>query len=136
MTINNAGNKENMLPGRADATVNFRILPGDSVAAVTKHVETTAALPGLQLKVLTNMTEPSKVAPPDSTSFKLIERTVRELFPGTLVAPGWWSAVPIRSTSASSPTTSTSPRRCVPSRRTCRVFTAPTSASPSPTWSS
>jgi carboxypeptidase PM20D1 len=88
LTIVNAGNKENVLPGRADATVNFRILPGDSVAAVTRHVETTVALPGLQLKVLPNKTEPSKVAPPDSASFKLIERTVRELFPGTLVTPG------------------------------------------------
>jgi carboxypeptidase PM20D1 len=88
LTIVNAGNKENVLPGRADATVNFRLLPGDSLAAVTKHVESTAAVPGLQLKLLPNATEPSKVAPPDSASFKLIERTVRELFPGTVVAPG------------------------------------------------
>jgi carboxypeptidase PM20D1 len=87
LTIVNAGNKENVLPGRADATVNFRLLPGDSLAAVSKHVETTAAVPALQLKLLPNATEPSKVAPPDSASFKLIERTVRELFPDTLVAP-------------------------------------------------
>ena len=45
LTIVNAGNKENVLPGRADATVNFRVLPGDSLAAVTKHVEGTAARP-------------------------------------------------------------------------------------------
>jgi carboxypeptidase PM20D1 len=88
LTIVNAGNKDNVLPGRADATVNFRLLPGDSLAEVTKHVEATAAVPGLQLKLLPNAREPSKVAPPDSASFKLIERTVRELFPGTVVAPG------------------------------------------------
>ncbi|HLL10401.1 MAG TPA: M20 family peptidase, partial [Rubrivivax sp.] len=32
LTIINAGNKENVLPGRAEAVVNFRILPGDTVA--------------------------------------------------------------------------------------------------------
>jgi carboxypeptidase PM20D1 len=88
LTIVNAGNKENVLPGRADATVNFRVLPGDSLSAVARHVETTAAVPGLKLTMLPQATEPSKVAPPDSASFKLIERTVRELFPGTVVAPG------------------------------------------------
>lgn len=88
LTIVNAGNKENVLPGRADATVNFRLLPGDSVVAVTEHVKSTVAQPGLKLKVLPGAAEPSKVAPIDSASYKLIERTVRELFPGTIVAPG------------------------------------------------
>ena len=34
LTIVNAGNKENVLPGRADATVNFRLLPGDTRGGV------------------------------------------------------------------------------------------------------
>jgi len=38
--------------------------------------------------MLPGATEPSKVAPTDSASYRLIERTVRELFPGTIVAPG------------------------------------------------
>ena len=30
LTIVHAGNKDNVLPGRAEATVNFRLLPGDT----------------------------------------------------------------------------------------------------------
>ena len=88
LTIVNAGNKENVLPGRAEATVNFRLLPGDTQASVMDHVKQTIANERVDLKVLPGATEPSKVAPTDSASYRLIERTVRELFPGTVVAPG------------------------------------------------
>ena len=88
LTIVNAGNKENVLPGRAEATVNFRLLPGDTQASVMDHVKQTVADERVDVKVLPGATEPSKVAPTDSASYRLIERTVRELFPGTVVAPG------------------------------------------------
>ena len=88
LTIVNAGNKENVLPGRAEATVNFRLLPGDTQASVMDHVKRTVANERVDVKVLPGATEPSKVAPTDSASYRLIERTVRELFPGTVVAPG------------------------------------------------
>jgi len=47
LTIVNAGNKENVLPGRAEATVNFRILPGDTKEQVLEHVraKVSAAVP-------------------------------------------------------------------------------------------
>ena len=88
LTIVNAGNKENVLPGRAEAVVNFRLLPGDSRASVMAHVKQAVANERFELSTLPGSTEPSKVAPTDSASYKLIERTVRELFPGTIVAPG------------------------------------------------
>ena len=88
LTIVNAGNKENVLPGRADATVNFRLLPGDSLAGVQEHVKKTVGNDRFAYRVLPGAAEPSKVAPPDSASYKLIERSVRELFPGTIVVPG------------------------------------------------
>jgi len=84
----NAGNKENVLPGVADATVNFRLLPGDTLASVMAHVKQTVDNERFALSMLPGATEPSKVAPTDSASYRLIERTVRELFPGTIVAPG------------------------------------------------
>lgn len=88
LTIVNAGNKENVLPGVADATVNFRLLPGDTRDGVMAHVKQTVGNERFELKMLPGATEPSKVAPTDSASYRLIERTVRELFPGTIVAPG------------------------------------------------
>ena len=43
LTIVNAGNKENVLPGRAEATVNFRILPGDTKEQVMEHMRSKVA---------------------------------------------------------------------------------------------
>src|SRR5215510_670876 len=43
LTIFNAGDKDNVLPGNAEATVNFRLIPGDTEAGVTDHVRTTIA---------------------------------------------------------------------------------------------
>jgi carboxypeptidase PM20D1 len=92
LTIVNAGSKDNVLPGRAEATVNFRLLPGDSASAVMGHVHDVAqaAAPSgrFELSTLPGGSEASPVSPTQSASYQLINRTVREVFPGTLVAPG------------------------------------------------
>jgi carboxypeptidase PM20D1 len=41
LTIFNAGDKDNVLPGHAEATVNFRLIPGDTQASVTEQVAAT-----------------------------------------------------------------------------------------------
>lgn len=92
LTIAQAGNKDNVLPGRAEATVNFRLLPGDSVSSVIAHVDhaVRSVVPEghAELVVLPGMSEAAPVSPTQSASYQLINRTVREVFPGTVVAPG------------------------------------------------
>ena len=92
LTIVNAGNKENVLPGRAEATVNFRLLPGDTQAMVMDRMKTQVAeathSDKFELFALPGAVEASKVSPVDSAPYALINRTIREVFPGTLVAPG------------------------------------------------
>lgn len=88
LTVVAAGNKDNVLPGRAEAVVNFRLLPGDTRAGVTAFVERTIANPAIKVGALPGSSEPSRVASTASRSYQAIDRTVRELFPGTLVAPG------------------------------------------------
>jgi len=88
LTIVNAGNKENVLPGQAEAVVNFRILPGDSVASVTAHVKAVVADERIEVQPLGPGAEASRLASADDPAFKIIERTVREVFPDALVAPG------------------------------------------------
>jgi carboxypeptidase PM20D1 len=87
LTIVNAGNKDNVLPGLAEATVNYRLLPGDTQDTVLEHAKQAIGNDRIELKVRTAV-EASNVAPTDSASYKLIERTVRELFPDTIVVPG------------------------------------------------
>ncbi|MES2947486.1 MAG: M20 family peptidase [Pseudomonadota bacterium] len=92
LTIVNAGNKENVLPGRAEATVNFRILPGDTKEQVLDHVrnQVTQAVGSdkFELFALPGAVNASKVAPTDSPQYKTLNKTVREIFPDALVAPG------------------------------------------------
>lgn len=92
LTVVNAGNKENVLPGRAEATVNFRILPGDTKEQVMAHVrnQVTQAVGAdkFELFALPGAVDASKVAPTDSAQYRLLNTTIREVFPGVLVAPG------------------------------------------------
>ena len=88
LTIFNAGNKDNVLPGQADAVVNFRLFPGDTTDKVIEHTQKVMAVPGLKVAKGPGWSEPSKVAATDSPAFRLINRTVRQLHPDVIVAPG------------------------------------------------
>jgi len=82
------GVKENVLPARASAVVNFRILPGDTIQSVIDH--TIRAINDGRVKVSRygeTANEPSAVAGTDSAGYLLLERSVRESFQGALVAP-------------------------------------------------
>ena len=89
-TILQAGNKDNVIPGEAKATVNFRLLPGDTQDSVMEHVRDAVgpqAEGRLEVKALAGGSEPSAVSPTASDSYQLLNRTLRSLFPDTLVAP-------------------------------------------------
>jgi len=87
-TILAAGVKDNVLPSSARAVVNFRILPGDSVAGVVNHVRQTIDDPRVTTQVLGGFeNEPSPVSPVSSESFGLLQRTMRQLVPGVVVTP-------------------------------------------------
>jgi len=88
LTVVSAGNKENVLPGLATGLVNFRLLPGDTQAGVLEHVKRVIDNDRITASALPGNSEPSKVTPTDSRGYRAINRTVRELFPGTVVAPG------------------------------------------------
>lgn len=91
-TIARAGNKDNVLPGVAEATVNFRILPGETRDSVTAHVrsqiEQVVPKEKYELFAMEEASDPSKVSPIESNQYRRIATTVREVFPNVLVAPG------------------------------------------------
>ena len=92
LTVVHAGNQENVLPGGAEATVNFRLLPGDTKEAVLAHMHSHVAdaAPGgkFELMALPGAVDASKVAPTDSVQYRTLNQTIREVFPDALVAPG------------------------------------------------
>jgi carboxypeptidase PM20D1 len=87
-TILAAGVKDNVLPSSARAVVNFRILPGDSIAGVLAHARAAIGDPRVTIRVLTgSANEPSPVSPTSSESFGLVQRTLSQVAPGVIVTP-------------------------------------------------
>jgi carboxypeptidase PM20D1 len=88
LTIVRAGNKDNVLPGRAEAAVNFRLLPGDTLASVEAHIRKTIANDAISIKQYPGNSEPSPVSPTDGLGWRTIVQSVRQTFPEAVVAPG------------------------------------------------
>ncbi|MFZ6689313.1 M20 family peptidase [Undibacterium sp. SXout11W] len=88
LTMVHAGNKDNVLPGNIQATVNFRTLPGDTQASVMEHIKNTIDNTSIHLQNMVGNSEPSKVSPSTSNAYETINRTIRETFENTIVAPG------------------------------------------------
>lgn len=92
LTIVRAGNKDNVLPGRAEAAVNFRVLPGDTLAGVETHLRKALGNDGIKIKPYPGNAEPSPVSPTDSAGYLAVQKAVREVFQDAVVAPGLMTA--------------------------------------------
>jgi carboxypeptidase PM20D1 len=88
LTIFNAGNKDNVLPGNAAATVNFRLMPSDSQASVIDHVRRTIGDDRISIEPFSGNSEPTPMSSTASPSYQALNRTIREVFPDVVVAPG------------------------------------------------
>ena len=86
-TIVRGGDKENVLPIDATATVNFRLLPGDSVSQVLRHVREVVADSLVRVRVVGQGRPASPVSGTDNAAFRTLHRTIRSVFPQALVAP-------------------------------------------------
>jgi carboxypeptidase PM20D1 len=68
--------------------INFRILPGDSVAGVVEHVRRVIDDTRVEVKTVGGFSaEPSAVSSTESQSFRTLERTIRSTTPDVIVAP-------------------------------------------------
>ncbi len=88
LTIFNAGNKENVLPGRAEAIVNFRLLPGETEDSVVARVKSVIADDRIKVTPLPGNTNPPPMTSTSTPSYQAVNRTIREIFPDVLVVPG------------------------------------------------
>jgi len=80
--------KDNVLPQRARAVVNFRIRPGETVASVLAHVNAVIADPRVVATVIAkSATEPSPVSDTGTVGYRAIAQAAHDLIPGVLVTP-------------------------------------------------
>ncbi len=86
-TIIDGGVKNNVIPTVAEATINFRILPGETIESVQAHIESIVS-EKVRVEPVGFLTNPSPVSSVDSESYKTLEKTIRGLYPGTVVVPG------------------------------------------------
>jgi len=93
-TIFNAGATENVLPPEAEAVVNFRIMPGDTLRSVYERVLKIVADERVEVKPFKSETlesdygwNPTPVADAESAQYECLMLKIRETFPEALVAP-------------------------------------------------
>lgn len=87
-TMLNAGIQENVLAKRAEAIINFRIVPGDTRESVLAHVSRTISDKRVRIEPLIGFSaNPSPVSSPDSAVFQSLQQTIHEIYPDVVVAP-------------------------------------------------
>ena len=92
ITVLRAGLKDNVLPARAEALVNFRILPGDSSDSVIARVREVIDDPRIEVQKPPSPLEPSPVASTETRAYATIAKSVRQTFAGSVVAPSLLTA--------------------------------------------
>jgi carboxypeptidase PM20D1 len=83
-TVFEAGAKDNVIPSTARAVVNFRLLPGDTVADVLAHVRATLDGLGVRVRRLQH-SEATPVAPTDGAAFAELHRAIQAATPEPVV---------------------------------------------------
>ena len=87
-TLFHSGVKDNVLPSVAEAVVNFRILPGQSIADVCDFVRLIVNDKRVTFEPMPEKAwEASPLSPVDGNAFRHISSVIDEIWPGTAVAP-------------------------------------------------
>ena len=93
-TIFKGGVKDNLLPKRAEAVVNFRIIPGETPETVKAQVEKIVADDRVTVDFYAGdgdgiASSPSRFSSPDGEGFVALSETIRQVAqdPGLVVAP-------------------------------------------------
>ena len=86
-TIFNSGVKDNIIPLSASATINFRIISGETIATVLDRVNKIINDERIIIKLGEFISEPSKVSSTSSFGYKTLHKTISEIYPTALVAP-------------------------------------------------
>jgi carboxypeptidase PM20D1 len=88
LTIISGGVEDNTIPAEAKAIVNFRLLPGDSIADVLWHIKKVIKDERIKFKpVEGKYNEALPISPGNVPAYKGLRQVVRQLFDNPPVAP-------------------------------------------------
>lgn len=93
-TIIHGGHTENVLPASAEATINLRLMPGDTLVDVYKHInelvgdETVKVMPAHEEQLYGDHSwDPTEISDVDSPQFHILLNLIKASVPGALAAP-------------------------------------------------
>ena len=82
------GIKDNILPQKAEAVVNLRLMPGDTIADVCDYLRKVIDDENVELETIAEGAwEASPWSTTDGEAFQSLDHSIREVFPGVEVAP-------------------------------------------------
>jgi carboxypeptidase PM20D1 len=86
-TILTAGVKDNVIPTKAEAVVNFRMLPGETSKDVMQHLQKVIADERVKISAYGDIQEPSSVSSINSPGFEILHTTIKQVFPEVMLNP-------------------------------------------------
>jgi len=90
-TMFNAGVKENVIPQRAEAKINFRLLPGDTPEMVMERITALVDDPAIEIRH-DNWDRIPAVADYEGNGFAVIAEAVTSVYPEAVVVPSLLTA--------------------------------------------
>lgn len=80
--------KANVMPANPNATINFRLKPGETKASLLKHLQETIGNERVKIELIENeFNTPVGMSNLQAPAFTKLHKTIREIFPDVLVAP-------------------------------------------------
>lgn len=86
VTMASGSPQANVLPQKASVAVNFRVMPGMTIADIKTHLEKVIKNKDVEIRLIGGQ-EPSNVSPTDSRAFKAIEDICTRMNSDNIVAP-------------------------------------------------
>lgn len=86
VTMSNGSPAANVLPQKASVTVNFRIMPGETIEDVRRHIEKYMGGDDVEIEFIKGK-EPSLVSPTDTRAFDTLRRLSVAIDEKNIVAP-------------------------------------------------
>ncbi|MBA4368951.1 MAG: hypothetical protein C0403_15085 [Desulfobacterium sp.] len=85
LTQMHSGDKANVIPASAEATLDIRLLPGQSLEEFLHQMSAKMGDENLKFDILTQ--SEASTSPPDTPYFQLIEESIKQQYPNALVTP-------------------------------------------------